>query len=467
MSRIQTTCTLCLRPKTARSNRRALPRIGLFLALGGACLSSVLRAQEAAKPLTLEAGIFEALHQSQQAKVARSARNASQLQTDRDKPTARPTVEATASGTTQGPRVTFPRPDGTNAVVLPEEVGRVDLVVEQPLYHAGQRAAKQRYTAESSVVELDYRKALADLALTVRKAYLDMLRAESGVHTAQEGVDAAQSYRDLVRGQIAAGQAKPVDLQTAEAQVAEAQAGLTQAEGGRTLARLALNRALGRPLTAPLTLASPPPTPTVPDSPDAAVTHALQNRIEIIELQQNLSAAKAGVSLARSQMQPTVSARGQITEQTPSAFIHEHYAAATVELHWSLLDAGKTRQDTQEAKATAQRLEDLLEETRQGIALDVIQAWQKMRDARDRIALAQTQRRGAEATDTVAEEAYKVGRSTAVEVQGAQREVRLARERELQAIYDLQTAAADFDAAQGITSSALDALAPLPSGKAR
>jgi outer membrane protein TolC len=390
-----------------------------------------------------------ALRQSPQARAARFAREAAQVQADREKPVARPTLNAVASGTVQGPRVTFPRPNAPDAVVLPEQYGKLELVVEQPLYRPGLGAARQRYAAQSSLVALDYRKVLSDLALAARKAYLDVLRAESGVRTAREGLEAAQRYQALVQRQIAAGLAKPVDAETVAAQVAEAQVGVTQAEGGLALARLAFNRTLGRPLAAPVVLEPITALPVVPENPEAAIAAALEHRSEIESLEQNLRAARAGVSLARTQSQPALSVRGQVTEQTPSAFVHEHYAAATLELRWPILDAGKARLDTREAQAQAQRLEALLEDTRQAISLDVMQAWQKMREARDRITLTQTQVRGAAATATVAEKAYEVGRGTAIEVQAAQRELRAARERELQATYDLHGAAAEFAYAQG------------------
>lgn len=412
--------------------------------------------------MTLAESVVEALRQSPQARVAQAARAAAQVEAEREKPSAHPTLTATASGTVQGPRVLFPRPENTPAVVLPEEAARLYLVIEQPLYRAGLGAAKQRYAAQSAAAELDYRKALADLAQAVRKAYLDVLRAESGVRAAQEGVEAAQQYQRLVQQRIQAGQAKPVDAETVASQVAEAQAGLTQAQGGLTLARLAFNRALGRPLSSSVRLQPVPTLPAIPDSADAAIATAFKNRLEVVLLEQNLRAARAGVSLARVQGQPALSVRGEVAEQTPSAFVHEHYAAAMLELRWPLLDGGKTRLDAREAKAQADRLEALLEDTRQGIALEVTQAWQSMREAHDRIALAQTQRHGAEATAAVAEKAYEVGRGTVLDVQAAQREVRTAHERELQANYDLILAAATFAYAQGIAEQTFDASLSAP-----
>ena len=399
-----------------------------------------------------------AARQSPQARAAKAVRDAAQAQADRDKPVIRPTLNATASGTAQGPRVTFPRPDYTPATVLPEGAARLDLVLEQTVYRAGIGAAKQRYAAQFALVTEDYRKTLSDLAQMARKSYMDVLRAQSGVRTAQEGLDAALRYQQTVDAQIRAGIAKPVDAETVKAQVAEAQAGVETAQGGLRLAQAAFNKALGRGLNTPVALEALGAQPIVPDTPDMAIAVALQNRPELISLELNLQAARAGVSLARLQGQPTLHARGQFTEQTPTAFQHEHYYGATLELRWTLLDGGKIQQDTREAKSQVERLEALREDARQGIALDVTQSWQKMRDARAQIALAQTRVTGMQAFATVAEKAYEVGRGTVLEVQAAQREVRSARERELQATHDLYSAAIDFTHAQGTDVRELESI---------
>ena len=333
------------------------------------------------KPLSQTEAVMLAVKQSPQAQAAKAARDAAQAQADRDKPVGRPTLTATASGTAQGPRVTFPRPDYTPATVLPEGAARLDLTLEQTVYRAGIGAAKQRYAAQSALVTEDYRKSLSDLAYAARKFYMDVLRAQSGGRIAQEGLDAALRYQQTVDAQIRAGIAKPVDAETVIAQVAEAQGGVGTAQGGLRLAQFAFNKALGRSLNTPVTLEALGAMPVVPETPDVAIVIALQNRPELISLELNLQAAKAGVSLARLQSQPVVNARGQFTEQTPTAFQHEHYYAATLELRWTLLDGGKVQQDTREAKAQVARLEALREDARQGIALDVTQAWQKMVDA--------------------------------------------------------------------------------------
>ena len=402
-----------------------------------------------AQALTPEASVAAALRQSPQVKVAKAVRDAALVEAERGKPVARPTLEARASGILQGPRATFPRPDGSAATVLPEEVGRVDLTLEQPLYHAGQRAVKDRYGAAQGEAEWEYRRAISAVALAARKAYIDVLRAEAGVAVAQDGLAAAQRAQDLVTRQIASGLARPVDAETAKGQVAEATGGVRQATSALSLARMNFNRTLGRPLTTEVVLAPLPDAPKAPESPDAAIETAWKKRPELQLLGETLRGAQAGVALAKSQAQPGLNFRGLLSEQTPSAFVREHYAAGILELRWSILDGGKMRLDTEEAKAQTGRVEALREDARQGVALEVRQYWQQMRDAEEKIGLTRTQRKGLEDTATVAERAYEVGKGTFLELQAAQREVRGARARESQALYDLQTAAADFAHARG------------------
>jgi outer membrane protein TolC len=401
-----------------------------------------------------------ALKESPDARAARYAHDAAVVEGERDRPVARPTLDAVASGTLQGPRVRLPLQNDPDPTVLPDASGRVGLVIEQPLYRAGLGAARRRYTAELSIADQEYRRALAEIALGAQKAYLDVLRAESGLRDAQEGLSSAQTSEQVAKRQIEAGTAKPVDAATAAALTAEAKAGLETARGALKLAQLAFNHALGRSLDTQVVIEQDLALPPVPEHPDAAVALAQSQRPEIVSLRASLRSAQAGVSLARTQAQPTLSLRGEVTEQTPTALLHEHYAAATLSLRWPLLDAGKARLDTRAAQAQTQRLAALIEATEQGIELEVVQAWQRMQDATAQIALVRAQEAGLAATVTVAETAYSVGQGTLLEAQEARRQLRAARERERRATYDLQIAAADFAHAQGMTPSEL-ALASL------
>ncbi|MCS6775692.1 MAG: TolC family protein [Chloroherpetonaceae bacterium] len=431
-------------------------------------LCTVPSAGHAESPvLTLEQSIALALQQNPQQRAARFARDAAQAQIDREKPVFRPTITAVASGTFQGSRVTFPRPDGPEATFLPEEFYQLHLTVEQPLYRPGLRAARQRYTAQTQALSFDLARARAELARTVRKAYLDVLRAEAAVRTAQEGLDFAERYRVLVNRQIEAGIARPVDAQAAAAQVAEARAGLTQAQSGLHIARMNFNREIGSPLPAPVALQPIDPLPSLTEPTEDAIATALRTRPELCQLEHSLVAAKAGVSLARTQSHPALHARGQFIEQTRTALLPQTYAAATLEVRWPLHDGGRARSDTLAAQAQVSRLEALLEEARQGVTLEIRVAWERVREARDRIALAREQVNAAKAALIVAEKAYEVGRGTLIEVQRTHREVRIAEGREQQAHFDLLAAETDYLYALGLLLPAHSPSQPPPAAGSR
>ncbi len=406
--------------------------------------------------------LSQAVTTSSSAKAARFERDAAIARAERDRPVARPTIFANASGGVQGPRVNLPGMSPLTETVLPSETGRVDLILEQQLYHPGVPAARVRFRAELALADIAYRKALASISLNVENLYLDLYKAQVGVKMATEGVVAANSYCKLVDETIASGVGKPVDRSSAAARLAEAQSVLISAQSGVALAGMALNRAVGKPLSS----ANVETVLSLPKDVDGselerAVAAARNRRAEVLEAVVGLSAARAGVKLAASQSGPSVVARGQLTEQTPTALIHEHYASATIEIHIPILDAQKTRIDTREAVAEVNRLQEMLQEAKSGVELDVQRAWRKIADARSKIELSRARSLGSQATLTVAEAAYKAGRASAFELESAQREKRLSAESAIQAEVDLMAAYIDFKYAQGDAPETVQRAAPI------
>jgi len=413
------------------------------------CLLILIGAIQAEMPLSVEDAVRIALGSSSRIRAARFAAQAAQTQTDREKPIARPTVTAQAQGTYQGPRVTFPRGTRGEAIVLPERYGRVELILEQVLYRPGLGAARERYGAQTRANEWELRRAENDVTLDARRAYFQLLTAQVMAEVARDGVTMAQRHLKQVRDMLEAGLSSERDVKASEADLAEAEQGAIKAENGVALARANLNRVVGRAPDTPLTTAPPPPTPDVPDSPEDGIALALGRRPEVRLLEENLRAARAGVSLAGMQNRPSLSARATAVRQTPSAFVDENYYAASLVLTWNLFDAGKTKADVQEAKARVGQLEALLEEAKLGIRVEVEKAWRDMREAKARIEAAERQVTAAEAALEVSELRYQVRAAIQLEVSGARFNLLKARVNRAQALYDLYLASADYAHATG------------------
>lgn len=389
--------------------------------------------------------VRRALLESHQALIAQLTRDANRVKVEREKPNARPTLDITASTAMQGSKVTFPRGDGTSAVFLPETFARLDLTLEQVLYHPGYQEAKQRYLAQREGVDWDYRRDLNSIALEVRRACISLLKAEEGINLAKAGVESAIRYAELVKSQVTAGLAKPVDVLTATSQSEEANLGLKRAENGRLLALANLNRWLNRPALNPLTIKPIPYEGSLPTTPDVAISLAMERRPEILSLKESLKAAKMGISLARLQSQPTVSVRWQVSRQTATALVPENYMATTLEVRLPFWDGGRKNLDVMEAKAQSKRLEALLEDAKQGIALEVRQAWLKALESVEALKLSMTQLEEASGLERVAETAYRVGKITAVELHEAHRKAVTAQLRLLEAQFEVVSAKAEFE----------------------
>ncbi|CEK15230.1 TolC family protein [Chthonomonas calidirosea] len=408
---------------------------------------SLCRAQETPTSLTISQAIQIALQQSPQAQAARYELASAEAAAEPDRPVARPSITATASGTEQGQEVRLP---GISAPpTLPEQFGQIKLEFEQPLYRAGLGAAKNRYQAERAIAYQNYRKELADIALSVSKACVDLLRAQAGLKAAEEGVAFAKEYAALVERQITAGFGKPVDRALAQSQTAEAELGLAKAQGAYHLAKMNLNRLLGRPLEASIQIVPPASLPEPPSSPEEAIATAQTQRPDLLLLDLQLQAAKAGLSLARLATQPTLSFHAELAEQTRTALVPQHYAAATIELDWQLLDKGERKANRAQAENAVERLVALRQDALSGIVLDVTQAWQQMEEAKAQLALAQVQLESSKASLAVAEKAYEVGQGMALDIKNAYHDYTTSQQSELQAEYDLIAAEFAFRHAQG------------------
>jgi len=399
--------------------------------------------------LSVDEAVRLSLARSPRMKSAAYAAQAAQAQTDREKPVAAPSVTATAEGRLQGPRLTFPRAGSGDDTVIPERYGRIELNLEQPLFHAGAGPARERYAAQTRANALELKRQENDLALDVRRAYYQLVSAINMRDVARGGVDLAKKHLDLTKLMLTAGNASERDEKASDADLAEAEQGLVKADNGVALARANLNRVIGRD---PSTSVEPSDTAVpvaVPTAPDEGIAQALRLRPELRALEEGITAAKAGTSLARLQNSPALSGRATAAAQTPTGFANSHYYAAGLVMTWNPFDTARSSSDVKEARARVGQLEAQLEDARLGIRVEVEKAWRDMREASARIETSTRQATSAEKALEISEVRFEARAATQLEVSSALFNVAKARSNRAQAQYDLLTAAADYRHAVG------------------
>jgi outer membrane protein TolC len=415
------------------------------------CLAFILSSliARADSPLTMDEAIRIGLAQSPSLDAARLESRAGQVEIDREKPVFSPKVTAKAETTLQGPTVTFPRDNSGLDTVQKESFSRVQLRLDQPLYTPGFSAAAKRYHARTMANRWGYLQQVNDAILSIRLAYIQALSAQAMLKVAQEENDLARKHLDLARLMLQSGNVSEEDVKSAESDAARAESGLTQATDGVQLAIANLNRLMGRDPVTPAVLVAPTKLPVIPEDTKDGIQEALSNRPEMRMIDEDIAAAKAGITLASSQSLPGLSAQAVVAHQTPSAFVNENYYAASLVIKWDIFDGGKTHADEESAKLQSLRLKALRTETELGIRTETLKSWKDMQDAASRIQSCDKQVAAARAALDIANIRFQQRAATQLEVSSAMLNLIKAETDKNNAIYDLFSAYANWRHATG------------------
>jgi outer membrane protein TolC len=150
-------------------------------------------------------------------------------------------------------------------------------------------------TIEQAALGLDATRQSVRMAVT--KAYLDWQKASALADAAAQALTRAQAQADTVKAAVAAGTAANYDQLQANAQVAAQKAALLDAQNGRSLARLALQRQVGVELTGQPGAISPTDTGDAPGDPKALLESALAQRPDVAVARLTVSQKEADLDL--------------------------------------------------------------------------------------------------------------------------------------------------------------------------
>lgn len=149
-----------------------------------------------------------------------------------------------------------------------------------------------------------------DISLTIAAAYLNVLFQEELVRASELNRDATQRQVDRVKLLVAAGSAAEADLLDVQAQLASDEANIVATQNSLALARLNLVQLLQLPANNVKNFAIARPTNddllggVLPQSPAAAVAHALSGFPQIRQSQLALEDARIAASLAGARRMP-------------------------------------------------------------------------------------------------------------------------------------------------------------------
>jgi outer membrane protein TolC len=440
-----------------------------FLAFLGAAASPA----QQRTPLTLDQSIGLGLENSRMLHASRAGVDAAEARSGEASAARLPSLKASGSYTRLSdvpPFVlTLPPPMSGSYTVSPNIVNSyaLRLTLQQPLFTGFrvQSGAAMSENAAKAAGE-DYNRDRADLVYAVSNAYWSLFKAIEFRKLIDETAGQVRAHLQDVRNFLAQGMATNNDVLKVQVQYSSIQLQQIDANNNVQLARIALNNVMGIPLDTEVDLLSAPARPQsgAGDSlarpselPDlgALAKRAIEGRPEVKALDYRVQAGENGVTLARSGWFPQIFLTGNYNYARPNQRIVPAQDAwkdtwdVSLMASWDIWNWGSTIHQTRQAQAQLSQIMDARSQLRDGIQLEVTQAYLNLKQAGERIAVSE---QGVEQSDEnfrVTNERFKSGLALNSDLLDAEVALLQAKTSFTQSLVEYQLAAARLQKAIG------------------
>jgi outer membrane protein len=314
--------------------------------------------------------------------------------------------------------------DGVTVQQLVTDFGRTQELVKSSNLHA--KAQEENVTTSR-----------ADVLLQVDAAYYESLKAQAVLQVAEETVKdrrlVSDQVTELEKNKLKSG----LDVSFANVNLAQAQLLLVQAQNDLQASYAELSAALGFADQKTFQLADQPLPPTPPSDLSVLIAEAMRNRPEIISQQLDLSSAQSYATAERDLWLPSISAVGT-AGLTPYRVeeLGSRYAAAGFNLNIPIFNGRQFNALHAEAKAEAGARQQYLRELQNTVVREVRKAWLNANSGYQRLGLTQQLLDEANQALDLAQQRYKLGLSSIIELSQAQLNATQAQISQASAKYD-------------------------------
>jgi outer membrane protein len=301
------------------------------------------------------------------------------------------------------------------------------------------------------LADLQEKLAREQVASLASLAYLNALRSQSDVGTAQANLNLAKSLLTLANNQKNAGVATGVDVTRAETRVADQETRLAQAETAEQTAMLNLLRVAGLPLDSRPELTDPlefdaQPAPVV----EVALQTAAQDRVEIAIAEQEVKRLGYERKAAQAELYPSAdffANYGSSGIQVNELALPTHSVGVRVNI--PIFNGGATYGRIKSAKSRETQGRLRLDDTRQQVEQDVRNTLQALATGAKQVQSAQQQVKLAARELEQSRDRFSAGVGDNIEVLNAQTALENARNAQVSALTAYNTARINLAAALG------------------
>ncbi len=333
----------------------------------------------------------------------------------------------------------------------------LQLQLQQPIFTGFQlenSAKAAEKTAEASAY--DSKADESDLKVQIATSYWSLYQAFQAEQFMQENLDRTNSHYKQAQDMLNQGMLTQSDVLSAKVQVSNAQLMLLDAQNTLRLTAVALNNVLGVPLNTEYKITSVPQTgDTTMQDINTLLKAALDNRSELQSLKLKEQATDAAVAAAWGAYLPQISVVGDYYYQRPNQRIQPPVDAfngtwdAGIVISLPIWNWGQTESKVNEARAQREQAQLAEKQTADVVYLDVTQSFLNFKQAKDKIAVAQTAVNDAEESYRISDQKFKVGLVTNTDLMDAEIALLQAKLSYTQALTGLEIARVSLEKATG------------------
>lgn len=308
-----------------------------------------------------------------------------------------------------------------------------------------------RAQAEVTRLEAEVQKDL--IVLAVKEAYFDLLFGKRLVSVNEQAVARAELNLRSARGFFEVGTRPKIDVVRAEVDVANAQVALIQARNAASLARVALNTAMGIAVDAPTEVQDILTYDPYAVEPAQLIPEALRQRSEYQRVNALVTSAEASLRQAFRNFFPDITGSGTYggTFRNPRSAVDD--LAETwqlgLQLNWSLFDGANRVARYQEARKNVEGARSRVQAIQLSVSQEVVQAHLNLQETQERNAAAKKAVESAQENFRLAQGRFDAGVGTIIELTDAQLALTQAQSTEARALADYRIAIARLERALG------------------
>ncbi|MBN1894793.1 TolC family protein [bacterium] len=316
----------------------------------------------------------------------------------------------------QGPAI---RPFGDGLRLGSMDNTDFKVTLTQPLFSGFRlRHAVKSAWANAEAGKMEAEEMRQNLAFQVRSAYGGLLKARSSLSIAKSSQERIGEHLKDVRAFFIQGLCRKDDLLGTEVKWDESELWILQAQNGIRLACSTLEHLTGMSLDDSV-LADPPADEFFHEDLESSIRKALMQRPEIAAMKWTRQAAEYGKRIAGGAVFPVVAVFGSLGYGRPGLdLIHDRwmdYWILGAGVEWKLWDWGKRKSTVREAQYRINGLAERQKQLRDGIVLDVTQAFSRCEEARQRMQTTARMTERAGESFRIVENRYRQGQATHTE----------------------------------------------------